>query len=286
MDALERAFQLGVNFFDTSDLYGSGHSEHLLGSVFCKRRKEVVIATKVGYLNPYRQDFSSHNVEQALKESLRRLKTDYIDLYQLHNPSPQILGNANNLFSLLSQLRRKGVIRAIGVSARSPGEALGIAKNYSPDCIQVNMNLTDMRAITNGLLKKCSGQKIGVIIRSPLALGFLSGKLSSETEFHVKDHRNRFSKSQMDLWDQAVNLYRPVLSDIPDATDAQNALRFCLSHPSVSTVIPGMHTVPEVEENARAGVLAYFNERQLERIMTIYKQHTFFIADNQMETKQ
>ncbi len=279
MDALERAFQFGVNFFDTSDLYGSGHSEHLLGKVFNKRRKQIIIATKVGYLNPREQDFSTSRVELALSGSLKRLKTDYVDLYQLHNPSPEFLRNAHDLFGLLTQLRKKGVIRAMGVSARSPDDALEIIDICTPDCIQVNMNLTDMRALTNGLLEKCQSKCIGVIIRSPLALGFLSGKLTSGTQFHFKDHRNRFSRKQRDLWSQAANLYRPIWTDLPDATDAQNALRFCLSHPSVSTVIPGMHTVSEVEENVRAGTLACLDERQLEKIVAIYRQQTFFIPE-------
>ncbi len=286
MDALEKAFQFGVNFFDTSDLYGSGHSEHLLGRVFNKRRKEIIIATKVGYLNPREQDFSPTRVAQALNGSLKRLKTDYVDLYQLHNPPPELLGNAHDLFDFLAELRTKGVIRAMGVSAQSPDDALEIIEICAPDCIQVNMNLTDMRALTNGLLEKCQSNNIGVIIRSPLALGFLSGKLTSGTQFHFKDHRNRFSRNQQDLWIQASNLYRPVWRNLPDATDAQNALRFCLAHPSVSTVIPGMHTVSEVEENVQAGALTCLDERQLDQILDIYRNQTFFIPENKKETRQ
>ena len=282
MDALESAYQRGINFFDTSDLYGSGHSERLLGMVFNERRNEIIIATKVGFLNPYKQDFSIGRVRQAITDSLRRLKTDYIDLYQLHNPSLEILSRATDLFDLIHHYRQKGVIRAMGISARSPDEALEIVDKYPTDCVQVNMNLADMRAITNGLLNTCSRKKIGVIIRSPLALGFLSGKLSAETRFHAKDHRNRFSKQQMNHWSQAVSLYRSILNDIPDATDAQNALRFCLSHPVVSTVIPGMHTVPEVEENSHVGFMPYYDQQQLERILSVYRQHPFVMADKQI----
>lgn len=286
IDALEKAYQLGVIFFDTAELYGDGHSERLLGGVFNERRKEIIIATKVGYINHYEQDFSSRRVEQALYGSLKRLRTDYVDLYQLHNPLPEFLCNAHELFGLLTKFREKGVIRAIGVSAQSPDEALKIIEYCDPDCIQVNMNLTDMRALTNGLLRKCQDKNIGVIIRSPMALGFLSGKITSETKFHFKDHRNRFSKKQLNIWSRAANLYRQVWKELPEATDAQNALRFCLSHPAVSTVIPGMHTVSEVEENIQAVALSLLDERQLEQVMEIYRQHTFFVVGNKIESEQ
>lgn len=278
IDALEKAFQMGITYYDTADLYGGGHSERLLGMAFSNRRDKVTLATKVGFLNAHEQDFSLHRVKEALHNSLRRLKTDYVDVYQLHNPTLKVLKNASELFDFMYDCRRKGIIRATGISARSPDEALRIVDDYPIDCVQVNLNLTDMRAITNGLLEKCSQHNVGVVIRSPLALGFLSGKISEETHFHVKDHRNRFSKQQMSRWSRANLLYKSILNDLPETTDAQNALRFCLSHSAVGTVIPGMHTVSEVMENQKVASLPLYSMNQIDRMLKIYSQHTFYVA--------
>ena len=114
--ALRRSFELGVTFYDTSDLYGFGHSESLIGEVFKGAREKVVMATKVGFHSPHEpQDFSSAHLRRSLEASLKRLQTDYLDLYQLHNPPVELLEREEEILKTLEAMKREGKIRAFGI---------------------------------------------------------------------------------------------------------------------------------------------------------------------------
>ena len=174
--ALEYAFDNGINFYDTSDCYGQGHSEHLIGKTFRSRRDDVIIATKFGFYlqnKKYVQDFSVKNLTESIHNSLKRLQTDYIDLYQLHSPEISILGNSD-LLSELKKLQQQGKVRFIGVSLCSPREALVAIKSYGFKSVQVNFNLIDQRAFDDGLFDLAVDDKVGVICRTPLCFGFLT----------------------------------------------------------------------------------------------------------------
>jgi aryl-alcohol dehydrogenase-like predicted oxidoreductase len=249
--ALRQALDAGVTFYDTADLYGGGHSEAVLGSTFRDCRDKIVIATKVGTL-PHTgfympQDFSAEHIRQSVEASLRRLQTEYIDLYQLH--SPQLAQpNWDEILATLASLRQAGKIRAYGLSARSPADAKTAVEQFGFGVVQVNFNLIDQRAIETGLLALCRQRQVGVIARTPLAFGFLSGQLTGEETFPGRDHRNNWPREQLRRWAEAGRLFASLNDGLP-RTRVQLALQFCLSDASVAAVIPGMLTPDEVREN-------------------------------------
>lgn len=272
--ALRRAVDLGVTFFDTADLYGGGHSERLIGETLGGVRDAIVIAGKAGFRDGgAAQDFSAAHLRNALEASLRRLGTDRIDLYQLHGPPLDAVPGA---LETLAALRRQGKLRALGVSVRSPDDGLAVSELPGLDAIQVNFSLVDQRAVANGLLARCVARGIAVIVRTPLCFGFLTGAYPPETAFAAGDHRRRWSPVQVARWAGAHETFAAVLRRSGADTPAQGALRFCLSYPAVASVIPGMLTVAQVEENAGAGgPLGAGDRGELERIAGL---HEFYLG--------
>lgn len=275
--ALLRAFELGVTFYDTSDFYGFGHSEELIGQALKDVRSQVVIATKVGLLDASgRQDFSCQYIRRSVETSLRRLGTDYIDLYQLHSPARDVFAEHEDVLALLQQLQNEGKVRAIGISVRSPDDGLFAVNDCGFKCIQVNFNLVDQRAVENGLFAACEKEHVGVIVRTPLCFGFLTGAYSVNTRFEESDQRTRWSPEQVRRWSEALQMFFNHGEARESQTPAHFALRFCLSYPAVSTAIPGMLKVEHVEENVIASGLESLSDTQLRRIEKIYRENEFF----------
>lgn len=275
--ALRRAIERGITFFDTADLYGNGHSEALLGATLQGVGDAVVIATKVGLLGPYGpQDFSPRHLRAALEGSLRRLRRDYVDLYQLHNPRVETLGDPEMLETLRGFVKA-GVVRALGVSVRTPEDGLAAAETPGIGAIQVNFNMIDQRAVEVGLLDRCRRENVGVICRTPLCFGFLSGKYSAATRFDARDHRSRWSEAQIARWADAPSVFGSAL-DPAAGTPAQAALRFCLSYPAISTAIPGMLTPEQVDENAAASDLGPLAAEARRVVKRIYGEQVFFLG--------
>jgi len=274
LDALSAALDAGINFFDTADLYGFGESERLIGKAFGGRRDRVVIASKGGMLDPQgRQDFTPAHLAKSLDESLKRLRTDYVDLYQLHGPSTEQL---ESLIAPMDALKRQGKARAIGISLRAPEDGKKALDLYGFDAVQVNFNLLDQRAVDSGLMEQCKQRGAGIIVRTPLCFGFLTGGYSATQEYDASDHRSRWNIEQRKVWASAYELF----SGIKGRTDtpAQFALRFCLSFDAVSSVIPGMLTRAHVEENAVAANGPALGAAEISRIGDIYHSHRFFVG--------
>jgi aryl-alcohol dehydrogenase-like predicted oxidoreductase len=279
MDALRRAYDLGVNFYDTAGLYGRGNSERLIGRVFKDVRSNVIIATKVGLLDSDGgEDFSSEGVERSLDASLSRLQTDYVDLLQLHGPSVDRLRRDEEILTVLEKLERSGKVRATGISVRSPDDGLAAVTELGFKCIQVNLNLADQRAWSNGLLDLCSNQNVGVIARTPLCFGFLTGEYSTGHAFGLDDHRAMWSAAQLDRWASAGQLFASTLVNDDVQSPAQIALRFCLSHSGVSTVIPGMLNSKEVDENTAASDMGQLSHADLPKARQLYAEQDFFVG--------
>lgn len=277
--ALRRAYDLGINFYDTSDFYGSGHSERLIGETFKHVRHEVVIATKVGFVTAAgAQDFTPGYIEKSLDGSLEKLQTDYVDLYYLHSPPVSLLEEDDRVISTLRALQEKGKVRALGISTRSPDDGLIAATKFSFDALEVNFNLADQRALGNGLLDLCQQENVGVIARTPLCFGFLTGAYSIDSEFDSGDHRSSWPSGQITRWANAHQVFSSALKEDCGHTPAQLALRFCISYPAVSSAIPGMLTQREVEENALASDLGRFPQVQLRKLEQVYKSNTFFVG--------
>jgi aryl-alcohol dehydrogenase-like predicted oxidoreductase len=268
--ALVEARARGCTLFDTSNLYGWGHAETMLAPI--AREPGVVLSTKSGYVSPAgEQDFTPDSIRRSVEASLGRLETTSVGVVLLHNPTPSDLASHEDVFATLEQLRSGRVVCAYGISARTPDEALVFARRYRPSCLQVNFNVGDLRALRNGLFDVCTAFDIGLVVRTPLAAGFLSGQLDASERFAASDHRQRFSPEMRARWTKAVRLLAPVLRQgAPDATPAQNAIRYCLSFPAVSSVIPGMMRATEVIENLGASALPPLLPEQLQAVEAIY----------------
>ncbi|MBI4510244.1 MAG: aldo/keto reductase [Deltaproteobacteria bacterium] len=278
--ALEIAFDRGVTFFDTSDLYGYGHSEHLIGQVFKSRRDRVVLATKAGFVeHGGPQDFSHEYLTRSLEGSLRRLQTDYVDLFQLHSPPIDLLARDPSVLETLTWLVAQGKARAIGISVRSPSDGLVVVRSLGFKSIQVNFSMVDQRAIECGLLEACEELQVGIIARTPLCFGFLAGHYNKDTAFSRDDHRSTYSPKQRELW---ANATRVLLADVAgDAqSHAQVALRFCLSYPCVASAIPGMLKRAEVLENVEASELGPLPLGERVQVEETYSRHAFFLGKN------
>jgi aryl-alcohol dehydrogenase-like predicted oxidoreductase len=274
LDALAAALDAGINFFDTADLYGFGESERLIGRAFAAHRDRVVIASKAGMLDAAgRQDFAPAHIARSLEGSLERLRTDHVDLYQLHGPSPEQL---DGILDTMDTLRREGKARAIGISLRSPEEGARALALYPFDAVQVNFNLLDQRVLDTGLMDRCKERGAGVIVRTPLCFGFLTGEYSATQDYDASDHRSRWNVEQRRVWSSAYQLF----SGVKGRTDtpAQFALRFCLSFDAVSSVIPGMLTREHVRENAAAGDAPVLGPAETGRIREIYRSQRFFVG--------
>jgi aryl-alcohol dehydrogenase-like predicted oxidoreductase len=276
--ALHAALELGVNFYDTADLYGGGHSEEILGRSFARVRDRVVIATKGGTL-PHTgfqmpQRFSASHLIAALEGSLRRLGTDSVDLYQLHSPPLDALAE-DPVVETLERLREQGKIRCFGISVRSPGDALVAVKRWGFSVVQVNFNLIDQRAIEDGLLELARTSGTGIIARTPLAFGYLSGALTGDESFSAGDHRANWPEDQRRRWAEAPARFAALNQGKP-RTMAQLALQFCLGQSGVTTTIPGMLTPEEVVENVAVATMPPLSEEERREIRTIYQSHAFF----------
>lgn len=273
--ALERALELGITFYDTADIYGYGHSEELLGEVFGNRRSKVIIASKVGFTKhggPH--DVSKQHIRAAIEGTLRRLKTDYVDIYQLHSPPMELLRTTPGAIDEMRLLKREGKIRAFGISVKDPRDGFVAIDEFGAESIQVNFSMIDQRALDCGLFDKALAAKVGIIGRTPLAFGFLTDKVK-DTNFSETDHRTAWPQSQLKLWVEAPNVFSFVNHGKP-RTAVQLALRFCLSFNAVSTVIPGMLKPIEVEENAKTSDIPKLTTEEIKAIGLTYHTHEFF----------
>jgi aryl-alcohol dehydrogenase-like predicted oxidoreductase len=261
LEALETAYHLGCTLFDTADVYGHGHSETLLGQALKGwDRSRVVIATKGGgdfYSTPPRLNFSEKHIRFAVEQSLKRLGTDYIDLYQLHNPSMALIQNGS-VFNVLKALKAEGKIRHYGLSIFDPQEGLQAINHGQVDGLQAVYNLLDRRP-ANGLLAQCHDSQVGFIAREPLANGFLTGKFkpyakpSTATDppnFVAGDIRANWPMGLISARAEATEHFRQYLPE--GSTLAQLALRFAMDTPHVSSVIVGCKTSQQVRQNFAA----------------------------------
>lgn len=271
LEAVAKALDLGCNFFDTADVYGFGHSEELLGRALKARRDKVVVATKVGadfYRGAGRQNFSDEYVRFALDKSLERLKTDYIDIYQLHNPSVRLIEQAET-YEVLKDLKREGKIRAWGVSIFDPVEGMAALKIGRPDCLQLVYNIFTTKPAEE-LLPRAHQVGCAIIAREPLANGFLTGKYTAESQFEKGDIRHDWPPSYIRARIMATERLRA--SQQGSAyTLAQLAIKFALANEAVSSVIPGMKTYVQVEENIAASDAPALSQAELARVHELHK---------------
>lgn len=274
--ALEEAYNQGINFFDTAGTYG--RSEALIGLTFRNRRDKVVIATKVGFIgHTDPQDFSTDNLINSLKRSLKNLRTDYVDLYQLHSPKINEV-NLSEISDMLSVLKSRGLIRAFGVSVKSPKDGLIVLQHSSFGSLQVNLSMIDQRAIDNGLLKKAKEQGVGIIGRTPLNFGFLTDNgMTMNLDFGPQDHRSSWSMKQLKTWQKAAQLLSEI-NPYKNKSLTQFALRFCIDTYGISTVIPGMLTFQDVQDNVATSNLTPLSADTINKVIQINCDNNWFFS--------
>ena len=257
--ALHRAIGHGINLIDTALVYGNGHSEELVGRVITEEEKPVYLATKVPPKNRtwpaapgvgIEEVFPREYVMQCAEESLRNLRLERIDLLQLHVWNPDWLGHGE-LARAFEDLKTQGKVRAVGISINDhqPDTALGIIETGLIDTVQVIYNIFDQTPERN-LFPACIKHNIGVLVRVPFDEGALTGRINEATTFPEGDFRNHYFRG--DRKKQVAERVDALVRDLEldDASDLPTvALRFCLSHPAVSTVIPGMRSISSVESN-------------------------------------
>jgi aryl-alcohol dehydrogenase-like predicted oxidoreductase len=273
--ALNRALDLGVNFFDTADAYGS---EPLLGKLRRQRHEPFYIATKMGMgVNPDPRGYTRRNMSAFLESSLRALGTDTIDLMQLHCPPIQAY-NAD-VFGVLDDFVRQGKIRYYGVSVERIDEALAAIQFPGVQSVMIVFNLFRMRPIEDFFpeARRC---KVGVLARVPMASGLLTGKMTRDSKFSRDDHRsfNRqgaafdkgetFSGVDFEKGLAAVEELRPLVP--PGMTMAQLALRWILMFDAVTCAVPGAKRPAQVEETLRAGDLPPLSAETMDSIRALY----------------
>lgn len=264
--AIHAALDAGINFFDTADIYGLGHSEELMGRTI-GNKKDILIATKVGNVSRNDQftvDYSKEYILKACDSSLHRLKRDVIDYYQLHSARVQHLKDGECI-DAMQQLQQHGKIRGWGISLNTFDpipEADFFIENTIGNGFQLVLNLLNQKTLP--LLKRSAENGYGIIVRMALQFGLLTGKFDNEINFPANDHRkNRLTRQVIETSNHALI---PVwqLCKKYNCNKTQLALSYILSYPEVSTIIAGIRTAEQVNLNTTG--LFHLDKRDVEMI--------------------
>ncbi|MGC4094182.1 MAG: aldo/keto reductase [Polyangiaceae bacterium] len=280
--ALERALDRGVNFFDTADVYGDGHSERLLGALRRKRPERFYVATKVGRrFSPHvAAAYTAENLSSHVERSLRNLGCEALDLLQLHCP-PSDVYYMPEVFGALDALVSAGKLRHYGVSVERVEEALKAIEYPGVASVQIIFNVFRQRP-ADLFFARAQAKDVGILARLPLSSGMLAGKLRANTRFAADDHRefNRhgaafdrgetFSGVDYEVGLAAVEELRALVPH--GLTMAEFSLAWIASHDAVSCAIPGARNPEQVEENARAGDAPALPSELLSQVRSIYER--------------
>lgn len=280
MGALHRALDLGVNFFDTADVYGDGRSERLLARLRSERSEPFYVATKAGRrLSPHvAAGYDKANLTRFVERSLSNLRTDSLDLLQLHCPPTDVYYQPET-FGALDDLVKAGKVRHYGVSVERVEEGLKALEYPNVQSIQIIFNMFRQRP-AELLFKECLRRKVGILARVPLASGLLTGKLTRGQAFEADDHRNfnrhgeafdrgeTFSGVDYDVALDAVDALQAILP--PRVSLSQCALRWILMEEAVTCAIPGVRRTSQVEDNLAAAELAELSPDLMRKVRQIY----------------
>jgi aryl-alcohol dehydrogenase-like predicted oxidoreductase len=282
---IHRALELGITFFDTGDVYGKGANEEIVARALAGvPRESVQLSTKFGYVldegrqqhsqGERPQDWSPAHARKSLEASLRRLATDYVDLYQLHNPRMDGI-ERDDLFAELERLRDEGKLRHYGV-------ALGPAIGWREEGMRAlaKHRITSVQTVYNVLeqdpgrdfLAAAEEKGAAVLARVPTSSGLLEDKYTLETTFPRHDHRSHRPREWLVEGLQKVERLR-FLCDEHGITMAQAALRFVLAQPAIACVLPTVSNAEDLEEWAGASDAPDLTSEDLERISQLYERN-------------
>jgi len=284
MRALHRALDLGVNFIDTADVYGEGHSERLIARLRRERSDPFIVATKAGRaLDPHvASGYNRANLTRFVEQSLRNLETEAIDLLQLHCPPFEVYDQMPEVFGVLDDLVQVGKLRYYGVSVETIPEAVRALDYPDVQSVQIIFNMFRHRPAED-FFPLARERQVGILARVPLASGLLTGKLRPDSQFAAEDHRsfNRrgeafdqgetFSGVDYEQGLQAVDELRGL---VPEGVSmAQLALRWTLMFPEVTAAIPGARDQRQTESNCRAAELPPLTAEQMVRVRDVYDRY-------------
>ncbi|MDM5339873.1 aldo/keto reductase [Fictibacillus enclensis] len=280
LKALEYAISEGVNFFDTADVYGDGHSEELLAKATKGKKDQIYIATKFCRQGDIQspENYSYETVKRYCEDSLRRLGREAIDLYQIHCPATEILRDGQ-VFDVLDRLKKEGKVRNYGVSVETVEEGLICLEHPNVSSLQVIFNMFRQKPL-EALFPQAASKQVGILVRLPLASGLLTGKYQKGHVFEEDDHRNfnengeafnvgetfagiGFNKG-VELSDQL----KWIADGRPSMASA--ALRWIMDQPEVTCVIPGFRNERQIEQNLQSLDTRPFSQEELERIRSFY----------------
>jgi len=278
--AIHAALDVGINFFDTADIYGLGHSEQLLGKTLMDK-PEVIIASKVGNVsrqNQFTFDYSASHIIDACQQSLLRLGRQVIDYYQLHTARIKHLENGECIHAMQT-LQQQGKIRYWGLSLNTfhpVPEAEFLMEKQLGSGFQLVFNLINQRSLS--LIKNAAAQGYGIVARMPLQFGLLTHKFLGDSTFENDDHRStRLTKKIIELGNGILKHNLQSLCDKYQTSYTGLALSFIVSYPQVSTVIPGIRTTRHAIENTKSIVLL---EQADQRLMEdLYTSDFSFLLD-------
>ncbi|MFZ4814553.1 MAG: aldo/keto reductase [Phototrophicaceae bacterium] len=273
INTIDASLEAGINFYDTADVYGLGHSEELLAQAMKGRREQFIVASKIGWIGFDREAGSTAytTVEKLIagvETNLQRLQTDYIDIIQSHINFHD--ATMDIFLEGFQKLQAAGKVRAYGVSTID----FEYLKEFNADghCATLQVDYSILNRIAEGdVLPYCQANNIGVIVRGALAMGILTGKFDKDTRFGEGDFRKR--------WHENADEYQVFLDDLAKVeqlkplaqgrTLAQLALQFTLAHPAVTTVIPGAKNIRQLNDNVQAGLLPPLSADELAQINAI-----------------
>jgi aryl-alcohol dehydrogenase-like predicted oxidoreductase len=273
--ALRRSIDLGLNFIDTALAYGEGHSERLVGRLIKERSERIHVATKIPPKNEIwpaqsgvsvAETFPAEHVIACTEESLRNLGLETIDVQQFHVWSDEWV-NQGDWLEAVQKLKEEGKLKYFGVSINDnqPENAIKLIETGVVDAVQVIYNIFE-QSPEDRLLPACERHNVGVIVRVALDEGGLTGKITPDTTFEESDFRSNYFRG--DRKRQVYERVQKIASDLSISLDqmAETALRYVLSHTAVSTVIPGMRSVRNVERNCRVADGRGLPGEKLERL--------------------
>jgi len=283
MAALHKALELGVNFFDTADVYGDGHSERLLGELRKKHDGKIYITTKAGRrLEPHTAEgYNRKNLASFIERSLKNLNVETIDLLQLHCPPTEVYYKPE-VFGIMDDFVREGKIRYYGVSVEKVEEALKAIEYPNVQSIQIIFNMFRHRP-SELFFEQAKKRKVGILARVPLASGMLTGKFKPDTTFDSDDHRNfnrrgeafdrgeTFSGVDYDTGLKAVNELKAMCPE--GMSMVQFALRWILMFDAVTCTIPGAKKPSQAEENFSAADLSPLSDETMKKVKDIYNKY-------------
>jgi aryl-alcohol dehydrogenase-like predicted oxidoreductase len=280
LSALHRALDLGVNFFDTADVYGDGRSEQLLAKLRKERSETFYVATKAGRrLDPHiAAGYNKENLTAFVEHSLKNLEVEALDLLQLHCPPTQVY-YMPEVFDVLDGLVNAGKLRYYGVSVEKVEEALKAIEYPNMQSVQIIFNMFRQRPLELFFVE-AQRRKVGILARLPLSSGMLTGKMDRTSSFEADDHRqfNRqgasfdrgetFSGLDYAIGLKAVEELRNLVP--ADMTMTQIALRWILMWPAVTSAIPGAKRASQVEENVKTADLPPLSDEVMRQVREIY----------------